>query len=248
MRHVVAISGGKDSTALALRLRDVMPAVKFEFLCTPVGNEPPELFQHLDKLEAELGPIMRLRPLGEGDQLKALIEREKMIPNFRARFCTRILKIVPTIEYLKAVAPCVQYVGLRADEETRQGIYGTMDGVSQSYPFREWGWGLSEVVEYLEHRGVSVPQRTDCAWCFHQKLVEWWNLWRKYPEAYAGAESFESEFGHTFRSPERDTWPTGLKGLRERFEAGHKPRGAENTLQGTLWNCDKDATCRVCTL
>ena len=45
MKHVVALSGGKDSTALALRLAEIEPR-EYIYVCTPTGNEPPEMFAH----------------------------------------------------------------------------------------------------------------------------------------------------------------------------------------------------------
>lgn len=41
MRQVVAFSGGKDSTALALRLHELGEA--FSLLFTPTGNELPDV-------------------------------------------------------------------------------------------------------------------------------------------------------------------------------------------------------------
>lgn len=165
MKHVVAISGGKDPVALALRLREVEPR-DYEYLITPTGNELPEMNEHWRRLETLLGkPLTVLKPF-PGDGLLALIQQQNALPNFRQRWCTRILKIEPTIAWLKANSPCIQYVGLRADEDERVGIYGDIPGVSQRYPLREWGWGIEDVWRYLAEQGVKIPQRTDCAWCY----------------------------------------------------------------------------------
>ena len=82
------------------------------------------------------------------------------------------------------------------------------------------------MIGYLNRRDVEIPDRTDCALCFYQRLGEWWDLWRFYPELYAEGERLEAEMEHTFRSDGRDTWPAGLAELRKRFEAGEVPRGA----------------------
>jgi hypothetical protein len=102
---------------------------------------------------------------------------------------------------------------------------------------------LPEVVSYLGQRNVDIPERTDCAWCFFQTLGEWWRLWKDHPDIYAEAEAWETRTGYTWRSPGRDTWPTSLKELRERFEAGHVPMG--NPAQRDLF---KGMKCRVCTI
>ena len=248
MKHVVAISGGKDSVAMALRLQEVQPLEKFIYLITPVGNEPPAMFKHWDNLEHLLGAkLMRLAPF-KGDGLVEVIRQQKMIPNFRARFCTRILKIQPTVQWLTENAPCVQYVGLRADEAERKGIYGDMQGVEQKYPMREWGWGIDEVWGYLDRRGVEIPERTDCAWCFFQRLIEWKRLWQQHPQIYQAAVDLEKEIGGTFTSPGRDTWPASLESLRDEFKKGRRVRGEQNYDQKKLFDCDREALCRVCSM
>lgn len=234
MKHVVGLSGGKDSTCLALALAQREPR-DYEYICTPTGNELPELFEHLARLEGLLGrPIKRL---GAGMNLYQLIERENMVPNFRARFCTRVLKIEPTIEYMAALPPgSVLYVGLRADEPLREGIYG--DDVTSDFPLRRWGWGLREVRDYLDRRGVPIPRRTDCAACYHQRIVEWRNLWRDHSGLFYEAAAIEERRGHTFRSPGRDTWPVSLHKLGEAFASGRKIRGDKPNADAEI--------CRVC--
>lgn len=240
MSDVVALSGGKDSTALALRLAEIEPR-DYTYLCTPTGDELPDMLAHWDRLECLLGkPLIRL---GMGQTLHELIQAQGMIPNHRARFCTRMLKIEPAIAYMESLSlDSVLYVGLRADEGERKGLFG--EDINIRFPMREWGWGLSHVWNYLTERGITIPVRTDCASCYHQRLGEWWNLWRDHPDRFERAAALERQFGHTFRSKERDTWPAALDGLRERFERGEIPRGVELNLslfQG-------EPICRVCTL
>ena len=92
MKLVVALSGGKDSTALALRLKEIEPG-DYTYICTPTGNELPEMFAHWRFLGEILGkPLI---PIMGNTGLKGIIRRQNMLPNFRARFCTRILKIEP---------------------------------------------------------------------------------------------------------------------------------------------------------
>lgn len=57
--HVVALSGGKDSTAMALRLRELNPDVDYVYVCTPTGNELPEMWEHWRKLGQLLGDAPR---------------------------------------------------------------------------------------------------------------------------------------------------------------------------------------------
>jgi 3'-phosphoadenosine 5'-phosphosulfate sulfotransferase (PAPS reductase)/FAD synthetase len=236
---IVAFSGGKDSTAMALRLAELGEG--FSLLFTPTGDELPELFAHLDRMLALLG-----RPLIQPPNLSLdhWIRTWNALPNWRQRWCTRAIKIEPCIAYLKANPGTTLAVGLRADEEDRGGLYG--DFASYRYPLREWGWGLGDVQGYLQRRGVKVPARTDCAVCPYQNLVDWFRLWREHPEAYARGEEYEALTGHTFRSDSRDTWAAALKDLRVEFETGRRPRGFERVDQGDLF--DGPVACRVCSL
>ena len=246
-RHIVALSGGKDSTAMALRLAEVEPR-QYEYVITPTGDELPEMFAHWLRLEALLGQPMK--PLTCGQSLQGIIRQQKALPNSRMRFCTRILKIEPFQKYILAGLnqgdDVTVYVGLRADEpESERGgaDYGAMP-VKRRFPLREWGWGISEVWDYLDRRGVIIPARTDCARCFFQTLPEWYTLWLEHPDIYADAEGNEAAIGHTFRSASRDTWPAGLAALRRRFEEGRVPRGV--TASWSL--LDRPQMCRVCSL
>lgn len=244
--HIVALSGGKDSTAMALRLREVEPETDFTFVCTPTGKELDEMFEHWRGLGELLGkPLLPVLPPRGFD---ALIEAYHMLPNARMRWCTRELKIQPMKAYLFAHAPCVHYVGLRADEEERVGIYGEMKGVEQRYPLREWGWGLSAVLNYLTEQGVSIPQRTDCDCCFFQTIAEWYLLWTRHPERYEAAAAKERFTGHTWRSKSRDTWPASLDLLRAEFESGRPIPNLEKHLQMRLSVTDRRHMCRACQL
>ena len=233
VKHVIGLSGGKDSTAMALRLAEVEPR-DYEYICNETGNELPEMRQHWDRLETLLDmEIVRVRhERGLIDECRKI----KMLPNVFARWCTRILKIEPTIAYMGALPPgSVLYVGLRADEESRQGIYG--EDMEVRFPMREWGWSEADVWEYLAARDVCIPKRTDCAICPYQRLGEWRDLYVNHPGLYAEGIGMEKEMGATLRSPGRDTWPAALDELAEDFKKGRKLR-----------RYTKNEKCRVCAL
>ena len=87
MKHVIGLSGGKDSTALALRLAEVEPR-DYEYICNETGNELPEMHAHWAKLEDMLGkPIVRVRYKHD---LEGAIRQMNMLPSVFARWCTRV--------------------------------------------------------------------------------------------------------------------------------------------------------------
>lgn len=196
------------------------------------------MFQHWLDLGKRLGkPIIPIM----GGSLVSLIEQQNALPNWRQRWCTRKLKIEPYARWLALQGSCVSYVGLRADEEEREGgDYASLPGVKMDFPLRRWEWGIDEVLEYLNEKGVVIPKRTDCLKCFFQRLIEWYEFWKEHPESWAEGERLEDLTGHTFRSPGRDTWPASMRGLRERFEKGDVPRDTRDPLNALK--------CRVCRL
>ncbi len=248
-QHIVALSGGKDSTAMALRLAEVEPR-DYRYVITPTGNELPEMFAHWRKLSDMLGAP--LTPIMAGNKsLQSLIREQVALPNHRARWCTRMLKLEPYYKWLSGQRPCVSYVGLRADEESRPGmIFPDADGVQMDFPMRRWGWTIDDVQNYLAEKGVTVPDRTDCAMCFWQKIGEWYLLWRDNPAEYQEAEDLETwvtaERGYpvTLRSPQRDSWPAGLADLRAEFERGRVPERSLKMMDKRRMT----GGCRVCTL
>lgn len=197
-RQVVAFSGGKDSTAMVLRLAEL--GEEFSCLFTPTGNELPGVREHLNHILELTGKSLIEPP---NRSLEFWIDFHGALPNWRQRWCTRQIKIEPCIAWLKLNPGHTLLVGLRADEEERTGLYG--DYAQYRYPLREWGWGLAEVWAYLGKHKVTVPKRTDCALCYGQRLSEWYELWQHYPSHWARGEELERERVDTPSAPQAGT-------------------------------------------
>ena len=243
--HVVALSGGHDSTCLSLLLKEREPR-PYTYVCTPTGDELPEMFEHWRNLGVVLGK--RILPVMAGS-LKSIIRQQGMLPNFRARFCTRILKIEPYRKWLIEQAqrgPVVSYVGLRADEPGRAGgAYDDIEGVTMRFPLREWGMDDPMVLAALAERNVICPDRTDCARCYHQRIGEWYELWQKHRDLFFDAVKDEEEMGATYRTPGRDSWPSALKDMAAEFEKGRVPTTSLNRMARERMSA---GGCRVCSL
>lgn len=219
---------------MALRLADTEPR-DYTYIITPTGDELPSMVKHWESLELLLmKPLIRIT--NNGRTLNDLVQIHNALPNHRQRWCTRQLKIEPTIAWLLKNGPAVMYVGLRADEELREGIYDSR--IQSDFPLRRWGWGINEVRSYLDRKHIKIPLRTDCARCYAQRLGEWKALWRDYPSLYLEAMKQEWATGRTFRSPKRDNWPAALDELALEFHSGRKIRGEGNAIMA----------CRVCSL
>jgi 3'-phosphoadenosine 5'-phosphosulfate sulfotransferase (PAPS reductase)/FAD synthetase len=243
LARIVALSGGKDSTAMALRLAEV-EQLNYDYCITPTGRELPAMIEHWQRLECLLGkPLLKI----PGPTLLDRIKEYRTLPNFRLRYCTREVKIEPFMAYVVTRAPAVCYVGIRADEaEEREGTnWNGVEGVSQNMPLVRWGWGIKQVKAYLVERGIIVPERTDCDLCYHQRIGEWWRLWRDHPDRWREIEALEAWTGHTLRSEQRDSWPASLKGMRELFKIGYTPKGAAQT-EMALGVVERPTMCAWC--
>lgn len=245
--HLVGLSGGDDSTLMSLLLKEREPR-PYNYVCTPTGNELPEMFAHWQWLGSDNALGKRIIPIMAGT-LAGVIRKENMLPNFRARFCTRKLKIEPYEAFLieqAKIGPVVSYIGLRADEESREGgIYSRIDGVTSRFPLREWGYNDPMVLAELAERGIKIPRRTDCAWCYHQRLGEWYLLWLEHRDVFFEGVEIEEGFGATFRTPGRDSYPSSMREMAEQFDAGRVPTISLNRMARERM---ASGSCRACSL
>lgn len=215
IRHVVSLSGGKDSTALAIYLRDRIPNLEYVFCDT--GEELPETYEYLAKLEAFLGKKIEKIKARQSfeDMLKA---RRGYLPSQQVRWCTELLKIKP-FEAFIGDSICYNYIGIRADELHRKGYISTKPNIIAQYPFIEDGVTKEDVLRILEESGLGLPEyykwrtRSGCYFCFFQQKIEWLGLLENHPDLYEKAESFEKEDAAT---GEKYTWSQkeSLKELR----------------------------------
>ena len=113
LRHVLSVSGGKDSAALAIYMRDRVPEMEYIFHDT--DKELPETYDYVARLEAILGkPIVKTSPVDTFDHWLAVYGG--MLPSNNRRWCTKMLKLKPFEAYV-GDRSVINYVGLRADEK-----------------------------------------------------------------------------------------------------------------------------------
>lgn len=143
--HVLGISGGKDSAALALYLKDRHPSINIEYYTSDTGRELQETYALINRLESALGKtIKRIDPIKENhtnspsnfDHFLELYGG--YLPSSLARWCTKKLKLEPFEEYI-GEQPTISYVGIRGDED-REGYISKKPNVQSIFPFRENIW------------------------------------------------------------------------------------------------------------
>lgn len=213
--HVLGLSGGKDSAALAIYMRQNYPDINIRYFFTDTGKELPEVYEFLAKLEGFLGkPVERIN--GDRDFDFWLKQFGNFLPSAQTRWCTRQLKLAPFKQWIKPWLDkgdkVYSYVAIRADEEHREGLISQHENLKVVLPFRQQGIDKAGIYEILEASGVGLPtyyewrSRSGCTFCFFQQKIEWVRLKERHPEAFENAKSYEKtavESGSPF------TWTKG---------------------------------------
>ena len=192
VRHVLSLSGGKDSSALAIYMRDRVPNMEYVFCDT--HKELQETYDYLDRLQVYLGkPIVRLSDERGFDHWLEVFHG--YLPSSRMRWCTKLLKIKPFEQYV-GDDPVRMYIGIRADED-RTAYISTKDNITPAYPFKEDGIDEAGVHRILEESGMGLPAyyqwrtRSGCYFCFFQRRKEWVELMRRHPTLFELAKAYE---------------------------------------------------------
>lgn len=195
VRHICGISGGKDSSALAVYLRDRVPEMEYFFCDT--GAELPETYAYLDRLETVLGkPIARLNSTKGFDHWFDVYRGA--LPSPTMRWCTKKMKIEPIEEWI-GDEEAISYVAIRADESSRKGYVSTKPNISAVFPFIEDGIDHAGVMRILENAGIGLPDyyewrtRSGCYFCFYQRKSEWIGLADRHPDLWRKAVAIESK-------------------------------------------------------
>ncbi|MGO8104741.1 phosphoadenosine phosphosulfate reductase family protein [Rhizobium leguminosarum] len=199
-RHILGVSGGRDSAALAVFMRQHHPELPIEYFFTDTGKELPEVYSFLDRLEGFLGrPIERLNPDRDFDFW--LAEYGNFLPSPRTRWCTRQLKLRPLEQWirpdLEAGTVIHSYVAIRADEPSRDGYQATHPNMRVHLPLRSAGVDRAGVIEMLEQASVGEPEyydwrsRSGCTFCFYQQKIEWVRLAEHHPDRFQEAVDYE---------------------------------------------------------
>ncbi len=195
VRHICGISGGKDSSALAVYMRERVPEMEYFFCDT--GAELPETYEYLTRLEVILGKPIALLNASRGFDHWFEVFRGTL-PSPQMRWCTKNMKIKP-IEQWIGDTPAVSYVAIRADESNRKGHISTKPNISTRFPFIEDGIDRDQVLRILEDAGIGLPDyyqwrtRSGCYFCFYQRKAEWIGLSEHHPDLFDRAVAIEQK-------------------------------------------------------
>ena len=201
-KHILGLSGGKDSAALAVHMNKKYPDLDIEYFFTDTGYELKETYDFLNKLKTRLDkPIHYINPRNSFDYY--LKKYNNFLPSATARWCTIEMKLKSMEAWLKpaldAGQEIITYVGIRYDERGRIGYKPTNNLIKAKFPFIEDCIDKEGVMEILDSSGLGLPDyykwrsRSGCTFCFFQRRSEWIGLMENNPSAWEHAKSLEKQ-------------------------------------------------------
>lgn len=211
MTHISNLSGGRDSTAMTVRLLELGYPLDHIIFCDTLW-EFPEMYEYLNKLDSYLKrkfnkSIIRLSPKESLEDLMAKPfkggkhdGKPHGLPySIGMSYCTRELKVNSAKRFIKSLnlsySDVTCYVGYVAREKRRSKINSNEWNVS--YPLIDWNWNEEEVTNYLKERSIYNHlydnfSRTGCFICPKQNLQSWKTLCNKYPNLWQKAKDLEA--------------------------------------------------------
>ena len=145
VKHILGISGGKDSAALALYLNQMYPEINVEYYTCDTGRELNETYKLIERLESKMGQKIKLLDAVDLDNVADSSPFDHFLslyggylPSSTSRWCTKKLKLEPFENYI-GDEPTISYVGIRGDED-RDGYISKKQTVQSIFPFRKNIW------------------------------------------------------------------------------------------------------------
>jgi 3'-phosphoadenosine 5'-phosphosulfate sulfotransferase (PAPS reductase)/FAD synthetase len=263
----LSLSGGKDSTALAIHMRRTRPHIEMEYVFCDTAKELTETYEYLNRVEAYLGkPIVRLNAKAGFDHWHQVFNG--YLPSPQMRWCTKLLKLKPFEEFV-GEDHVISYVGIRADED-RVGYISRKENIKAVFPFKEDGIDYAGVMRILNESGIGLPPylkwgrtHSGCFFCFFQQPIEWVRLLERHPDQFEEAMKYEKitdEPGKTF------TWnqgmplsdlkkPENVAAIKRRYEERQQRLKAQRgnrklveTIGGLDLDEDEPKACLICQL
>jgi len=228
VRHIVSFSGGKDSTAMLLKMIEENMQID-EIIFCDTGVEFPAMYEHIRKVEKYIKrPITILKSKYTFEYLMFEYEKTKgknkgskgySWPDFRNRWCTQILKKQVISQYLSKYKEVIEYHGIALDEAHRADKNN--DGRNIKYPLIEWQMTEKDCLEYCYSKGFDWNglyekfDRVSCYLCPLQGIRELKVIYKDYPDLWQKMKELDfrsiKQFGRKFRND------YSIQELEERF-------------------------------
>lgn len=162
IKHVLGISGGKDSAALAIYLNKLYRKedLPIEYYTCDTGRELAETYVLIEQLEHELQISVKkyqdknFQSTNEDNPFDFYWKKYGgYLPAQNARWCTKSLKLAP-FESEIGDTLAISYVGIRGDED-REGYISTRQNIQSIFPFRRNIWSVDVINKILHNSKID---------------------------------------------------------------------------------------------
>jgi 3'-phosphoadenosine 5'-phosphosulfate sulfotransferase (PAPS reductase)/FAD synthetase len=219
MEHIVCFSGGKDSTAMLLRMIELNYHID-KIVFADTQHEFPEMYDYINKIEKLINrPIIRTKPKKSFDEwffsvpVKGKYKEQNKIRGFPFSgggcYWCRESKVRPMFKICKGN---IVYIGIAKDEPKRlerKEYKPNSIGTIYKFPLNEWGWTEQDCVDYLNEKGLLNPlyykfKRLGCWFCPKMNLESLKSVYLNYPELWERLKEYEKHSPHPFRRDFKD--------------------------------------------
>ncbi len=218
MKHIVNYSGGKDSTAMLLKMiENNMPIDEIIYcnvMATPtLGAEYPEMYKYLEKVDEYL-----LKTIGKKiTRIQSYISFEEQFytkkqtgkykgeiygfPWTLGAWCNDRLKLRALNKYIKTKKDYISYIGIAYDEPKRFQKLGK----NEKAPLYEWKMTEADCLQYTKEKGLYNSlydkfNRLGCWFCIKQGLDNLRILRKDYPELWKMLLDWQLDSAVKFRT------------------------------------------------
>jgi 3'-phosphoadenosine 5'-phosphosulfate sulfotransferase (PAPS reductase)/FAD synthetase len=213
-KHIVSFSGGKDSTAMLLKMIENNMKIDEVIFCD-TGKEFEDMYKHIEKVQSMIDiPITVLKSeksfeywMFEHVKIKGKNKGQKGYswPDFRNRWCTQVLKKQIIRRYLKKYKDykIIEYHGIAIDESHRSEKNKEKNC---RYPLIEWNMTEKDCLEYCYSKGLDWNGlyknvgRVSCWCCPLKNLKELEVIYNNYPEYWEKLKNWDNNTYRQFRS------------------------------------------------
>lgn len=202
MPVLASVSGGKDSAALCLWLRE--RGIAFDAMFLDTGWEHPATYDYLrDVLEPRIGPIAWV---SAGETLPDIARRKAMFPSRLRRWCTQQLKVYPAAKHItERYEGCViNAVGVRAGESKARADLEEWEAFPPIGAAAVWrpliAWSEQDVIDMLRRHDLPPnplylrgATRVGCFPCINSNKAEVRLVADLWPERIDEIRALEAE-------------------------------------------------------
>ena len=247
-KHIVSWSGGKDSTAMLLRMLELDQPVDI-VLFADTGHEFPEMYEFVALMDEWLyqnhGLYVTVASYSDDptnsflDWFYGKITRGKRVGQERGMPLTAFHCYWSRESKSKTMLPYTEgnyvYIGIAADEAGRAV---DVPKIEAKYPLVEWGWTEADALAYLDEKGWGELNplfhrfpRTGCWFCPKQCIASLRTLWKHYPELWSKLKELERASASGF-APGKD-----LTALERRFREENGAPAAPTVAETNPCGC-----------